>query len=196
MEQVYHKEREEEVVWNGSMGGEEAEDLGLSTVEDAEVELDSGFCMEADSELGLIETTGSDEELDWTEITEVIVSNRTEEIWGWTSEDAGSQTEDNDDNGETDEQIKAVTGGAVDVCLSPAEETASHVRISLEEVEKYYRFSRCCHWLGGRFQIYNYCLTTVFKGKIFLGFLVPPVSASNEQRNIICVLCASSENRL
>ncbi|XP_055361024.1 LOW QUALITY PROTEIN: guanine nucleotide exchange factor DBS [Betta splendens] len=37
--------------------------------------------------------------------------------------------------------------GALEVRLGPVEEDAGHVRISLEEVQSYYRFSCCCHWL-------------------------------------------------
>ncbi|KAF3694687.1 Guanine nucleotide exchange factor DBS DBL's big sister MCF2-transforming sequence-like protein [Channa argus] len=43
-----------------------------------------------------------------------------------------------------EEQIQAV----FDVCLWPiVGESGGHVRIALEEVERYYRFSRCCHGL-------------------------------------------------
>lgn len=42
---------------------------------------------------------------------------------------------------------------ALDVCLWPVERSGGHVRISLEEVQRYYKFSRCCHWLCGMFDI-------------------------------------------
>lgn len=41
----------------------------------------------------------------------------------------------------------------LEVCLWPVERSGALVRISLEEVQRYYRFSRCCHWLCGRFDI-------------------------------------------
>ncbi|KAK0133068.1 Guanine nucleotide exchange factor DBS [Merluccius polli] len=40
-----------------------------------------------------------------------------------------------------------MTEGVLEVCLHPIENSKGYVRISLEEVERYYRFSRCCHWL-------------------------------------------------
>lgn len=39
----------------------------------------------------------------------------------------------------------------LDVCLLPIERSGGHVRISLEEAQRYYSFSRCCHWLCGTF---------------------------------------------
>ncbi|KAM7407170.1 hypothetical protein PAMA_003075 [Pampus argenteus] len=39
------------------------------------------------------------------------------------------------------------TKDALDVCLQPIEESGGHVRISLEEVESYHKFSRSCFWL-------------------------------------------------
>ncbi|XP_068561127.1 guanine nucleotide exchange factor DBS isoform X4 [Cebidichthys violaceus] len=52
---------------------------------------------------------------------------------------------------ETDDQSEEVKEeemeGSLDVCLWPVEEGGGHVRISLEEVKRYYRFARCCHWL-------------------------------------------------
>lgn len=44
----------------------------------------------------------------------------------------------------------------LDVYFWPVERSGAHVRISLEEVQRYYRFSRCCHWLCGMFDI-NLC---------------------------------------
>lgn len=47
------------------------------------------------------------------------------------------------------ENRKKAMAGAFDACLWPMEEDGGHVRISLEEVERYYRFSCRCHWLCG-----------------------------------------------
>ncbi|XP_029385673.1 guanine nucleotide exchange factor DBS isoform X3 [Echeneis naucrates] len=100
------------------------------------------------------------EESDWFVITGHTASlSRTEEQKD-TRGDGGSQTQEDGDmkadsrevkNGGTgDETVEATeeeSEGAFDVCLWPAEEGGGHVRISLEEVERYYRFSRRCHWL-------------------------------------------------
>jgi len=151
-------------------------DSGFLMGEDVEVEVDSGFCMEADSELSLAGrvSVGSDEcadieELDWFVITGHTdsLSNGKEQKEGSTGEDAGSRTQeegeaesesktvkDGGTDAQTEEAQEENSGGAFDVCLWPAEEGGGHVRISLEEVERYYRFSRCCHWLRGRCQIF------------------------------------------
>ncbi|XP_034429330.1 guanine nucleotide exchange factor DBS-like isoform X3 [Hippoglossus hippoglossus] len=150
------------------MGGEEVADSGLLMEEDVEVELDSGFCMEADSELseaGRV-SAGSDEcpdteELAWFLMTGHIDDEERRE--GRTGEDVRGQTQEEGEidadseskkepkkvksggTGDHTEEVKE-TQGALGVCLS-AEESWGHVRISLEEVERYYRFSRYCRWL-------------------------------------------------
>ena len=43
-----------------------------------------------------------------------------------------------------------MTERALEVCLRPIEKSKGYVRISLDEVERYYRFSRCCHWLNSK----------------------------------------------
>ncbi|XP_033984746.1 guanine nucleotide exchange factor DBS isoform X1 [Trematomus bernacchii] len=73
---------------------------------------------------------------------------------GETEADSGS-TENEETEAEKRDEIddqnedmkKEEMEGSLDVCLWPVEEGGGHVRISLEEVERYYRFSRCCHWL-------------------------------------------------
>lgn len=155
------------------MGGEEVADPGVLMEEDVEVELDSGVCMEADSELSLAgqESQGSE----CTDVERVdlfinggrtaFVSNNKEQDEGRTGEDGRSQTQQEVEmdelleseevkNRKTDDPAEEAeeeeNEGAFDVCLWPAEEGGRHVRISLEEVERYYRFSRRCHWLRGR----------------------------------------------
>ncbi|KAF0026625.1 hypothetical protein F2P81_021362 [Scophthalmus maximus] len=152
------------------MGGEEMADSGFLMEEDGEVELDSGFCiMEAGSELGLVGQVraGSDEcpdteELDWSVKTGNMdsLSESKKQRDGGTGEDGGSQTQEEDEmeadtetkkvkdegSGDQSDEVKREQE-ALDVCLWPAEESGGHVRISLEEVERYYRFSRYCHWL-------------------------------------------------
>ncbi|XP_040005225.1 guanine nucleotide exchange factor DBS isoform X2 [Xiphias gladius] len=146
-------------------------DSGFLMEADVEVELDSSFCMEANSELSLAgeASVGSDqcpdiEALDWFLTTghKDSLCNSKEQREGSTGEDGGSQTPEegemearseskNVKNGGTDDQTEEFkeknTEGAADVRLWPAEESRDHVRISLEEVERYYKFSRCCHWL-------------------------------------------------
>ncbi|GAA6227372.1 guanine nucleotide exchange factor DBS isoform X2 [Lates japonicus] len=144
-------------------------DSGFLMEEDVGVELDSGFCMEADSEPSLAGqvSVGSDEcpdieELGWFVITGHVDSLSKDQIEGSTGEDGGSQTHKEGEmeadseskkvkNGGTDEKTEGVkqeeTEGEADVHLWPAEKSGGHVRISLEEAERYYRFSCCCHWL-------------------------------------------------
>lgn len=59
----------------------------------------------------------------------------------------GDGVEVDEQTGEEEQQRE------LDVCLWPVETSGGHVRISLEEVQRYYRFSRCCHWLCGMFHI-------------------------------------------
>nr|XP_057937137.1 guanine nucleotide exchange factor DBS isoform X3 [Doryrhamphus excisus] len=91
-----------------------------------DVELDSGFCTEADSEMSPAGFELQD----------------SEELDGF-----GYEKGDNSrgDRWRRDEEDK---NGQLDVCLRPIQESCGHVRISLEEVEKYYRFSRYCRWLS------------------------------------------------
>ena len=156
------------------MGGEDMANSGFSMEEDVVVELDSGFRTEADSELSLAGKVNVGfnqcpelEELDWFLIArhEDSRSESREQREGSSGGDGGSQTQEEGEmeaeseskegrNGGTDDETedfkKEETEGTFDVRLWPAEENRGHVRISLEEVERYYRFSRCCHWLLGR----------------------------------------------
>ena len=69
----------------------------------------------------------------------------------------GGQAEEEEEEGErTGTKVRAgarkgeATERALEVCLRPIEDCKGYVRISLEEVERYYRFTRCCHWLNSK----------------------------------------------
>lgn len=167
MEQVQEKRSEkDETDWENRMGGEEAGDLDFFMEEDVKVELDSGFCMEVNSELSLAGQV-SDEELDWFVITDLSKEQREGRIS--PGEDGGRRTQDKDETEDDSESMKNVdteaergaemddeegkekeTQDALQVCLQPVEESGAHVRICVEEVERYYKFSRSCYWLCGR----------------------------------------------
>lgn len=119
--------------------------------EDVNIELDSGFCLEVDSEPSLAERR----ELDWFEISEHGDSG--DQQTGGLEGPGGIQEEGEMEAGSrgsiadtTEEEEEEETGGALDVRLRPVQESGGHVRISLEEVERYYRFSCRCRWLCGR----------------------------------------------
>lgn len=146
------------------------EKMANSRLKGEDAGLNPGFCMEADSELSV----GSDgrpdrEELDWFVITEHGRSVfPCDERPGDPGGDGRGPTRDEGEmeagcvsaeKGEKKtEQAVEVDGqseeeemeGALDVRLQPVEENGCHVRISLEEVQRYYRFSRSCNWLFGR----------------------------------------------
>ncbi|XP_049903966.1 guanine nucleotide exchange factor DBS isoform X4 [Epinephelus moara] len=169
MEQVLEKRIEEDIDQESRMGGEEMGDSGFLMEEELDVELDSGFCMEVDSDLSLSGQVSLDsdgqleiEGLDWF----VIIGHTDSLSEGSPGGDEGSETQEKAEieadsgsmeSGETkaergeemDGQFEEVKEeeGVLDVCLCPVEESGGQVRISLEEVERYYRFSRCCHWL-------------------------------------------------
>lgn len=152
--------------------------------EDVEAELDSGFCIDVDLELSLggQVTGGSDEhsnreESDWfvnaahtdSPLTSQEQKEESDAGAGWsqtsvegeTPADAGL-TENGGTDAESavemDDQSKGVKEeemeGSLDVRLCPVVESGGHVRISLEEVERYHRFARCCHWLCGRYWMF------------------------------------------
>lgn len=174
MEQVWQEKGEREEAGSSSrMGGEETADPGVLMEEDVEVELDSGVCMETDSELSLAGQERQGSECTYVEEVDLFtnggrtdfVSNYEEQDEGSTGEDGRSQTQQEVEMDEfsdseevknrktedpAEEAEEEENEGVFDVRLWPAEEGGRHVRISLEEVERYYRFSRCCHWLRGR----------------------------------------------
>lgn len=165
------------------MGGEEMTDSSFVMENDVEDELD--FCMEVEQSPAGQVSVGSDEwadreDWDWNVMREHLVSpaSSQEQREGSPGGHGGSQTQGNSgteaytgsvDNGEkeaerevcdqTEESKEKKMEGAFDVCLWPIEESGGHVRITLEEVERYYRFSRCCHWLCGRCQVFYCCFS-------------------------------------
>ncbi|XP_026152082.1 guanine nucleotide exchange factor DBS isoform X4 [Mastacembelus armatus] len=174
MEQVLNNWTELDIDRNSRMGGEEMADSGFVKDKDMEADLDSGFCMAANSEPGLAGqvSAGSSEwpdreELDWFVITghTHALSDSQEQREGSPGGHRGSQEEGEMEvdagsvqNGEieaqrhtemdqTKENKEKRMEGVFDVCLWPVEESKGHVRIALEEMERFYRFSRCCHWL-------------------------------------------------
>lgn len=157
MEPALQKRGEQQESRDSRMGGEEMADSGFIE-EDANIELDSGFSLEVDSELSLAERRESD----CFEITE-HGDSRGERRAGLEGPggiqeegemEAGSRVSDAETgveiDEETEEEEEEEAGGALDVCLRPVQESGGPVRISLEEVERYYRFSRRCRWLCGR----------------------------------------------
>ncbi|XP_072252795.1 guanine nucleotide exchange factor DBS isoform X2 [Leuresthes tenuis] len=171
MEQMLQVRDAEEADWNRRMGGEEMADSGFYTEED--MEADSGFSIKTESRPTLAGQmiVGSDgcpdgEELDLVAITGhtdflLTTKQQREESLG---ENESNQTEEEGadsvlgDDGETEakraveiEGLSENKEGNVErtlgVCLGPEEESWAHVRISVEEVESYYRLSRRCHWL-------------------------------------------------
>lgn len=169
------------------MGEEEIADSGLIE-EDLDVELDSGFCIEEDSELGLVGegNLGSDKcpervELEWFVIGDsAFRSDEQRDGTVGLRGDGRTQTQDEDETkagsgsvekGESEaERVEEVddpteeeeTEGALDVCLRPVDGCGDHVRISLEEVERYYRFSCRCRWLCGRCRMYYHDVLSSF----------------------------------
>ncbi|XP_077435253.1 guanine nucleotide exchange factor DBS isoform X2 [Vanacampus margaritifer] len=120
-----------------------------------DVELDSGFCTEVDSEL---QSTVGLEKMDLGELEErqelyrlVMSSSANEERRQGSTEESKMEVAFGPVHEEAESQPKSHKveqwSGFLHLCLQPVEESWDHVRISLEEVEKYYRFCRYCHWL-------------------------------------------------
>lgn len=121
--------------------------------------------------MGVEERThsGFREDLDWFLVPEAGESVFIDKLSVGSAEDCRSQTQEDGEmeavsveNGEAERrdgvEVDEQTGEEelqreLDVCLWPVERSGGHVRISLEEVQRYYRFSRCCHWLCGMFDI-------------------------------------------
>ncbi|XP_038576800.1 guanine nucleotide exchange factor DBS isoform X2 [Micropterus salmoides] len=143
------KRCEQEADWDRKMGGEEMSDSGFLVEEDVEAELGSGFCMEVELILAGQVSVGSDKHQDREELDWFVIASQTQEEDEMEA-DSGSmknaETEAEMDD-QTEEVKEEEMKGALDVFLWPVEESGRHVRISLEEVERYYRFSCCCHWL-------------------------------------------------
>lgn len=160
-----------------------------SFVMEKDVEDGLDFCMEVKQSPAGQVSVGSDEhrdreEWDWFGVISEhpgSLSNIQAQREGGLGDDRGSQTQDDSkaqadaesaENGEkeaerevkrsdqTEGSREEKMGGAFDVCLWPIEESGGHVRITLEEVDRYYRFSCCCHWLCGRCQVFHRFLSS------------------------------------
>lgn len=145
------KTGEQEVEWCSRMGAEERTHSGLvvDNIELAEGRSGSNLCPEG-------------EELGWFLVTEAGDPAFTSDQLGsqsqWDGEmkvnsEENEEAEPGDGNGDGVEVDEREMQRALDVCLWPIERSGGHVRISLEEVQRYYRFSRCCHWLCGMLTI-------------------------------------------
>ncbi|XP_047456499.1 guanine nucleotide exchange factor DBS isoform X7 [Mugil cephalus] len=153
MDQMLQKRCEQDC--DGRMGGEEVADSSFSMEED--VELDSGFCMETDLCSATQVVLSSDEDTDLQELDWFVIRGGADCLHTSPEQiDGGSQTEEEGEteadsrlleSGETDEEVDDQAEENSEVCLEPGWEDGVHVRIALEEVESYYRFSRRCYWL-------------------------------------------------
>lgn len=146
------------------------------------MEVDSELSLAGQVSVGSDEHSDT-EELDWFVITEHTDSGFTcyeqSEGRGSPGRDGGSQTQEEAEmeadlrsmesgqneaergvemHDETEGVKEEEMEGALNVCLWPVQ-SGGPVRISLEEVERYYRFSRCCHWLCGRCQMFYLSLS-------------------------------------
>lgn len=200
MEQMLQNPSERDVDWNSRMGGEEMTESSFVMDEDVEDELD--FCMEVDWSLAGQVSVGPDEyldrkDLDWFLIRERSdsLSDSQEQIEERPGSHRGSQAQDDSkmeaDSGsvekkereaereaelddQSEESDKKRMERAFDVCLRPREESGGHVRITLEEVERYHRFSCCCQWLCGRCQVFHCFLSSFLFLCITSGFFSCP----------------------
>ncbi|CAL8341750.1 unnamed protein product [Boreogadus saida] len=136
------EEEEEEVVAWDQKGSE----LGFRLYMRDEVERSSEANVESDPRLGRRAMTlpaGPRREPLQTLGEEQIE----QKLWG------GGQAEEEESERTGTKEGAVVRQGetterALEVCLSPIEKSKGYVQISLDEVERYYRFSRCCHWLN------------------------------------------------
>lgn len=160
------------------MGGELGEDLGFFMVEDVEVEF-VGCNLKANGELPLTGEKAVDsdrKELDLFAFTEPATfqltgNDKKEESPGGDERgQAGDDISVSEENKETepkervqkDEETEDTKEEKLDeeqcLCLGPGEGAeCHHVRISLQEVESFYRFSCRCHWIcGGWLMFYHF----------------------------------------
>lgn len=124
--------------------------MAESGLTEEEVELDSGFCME----LSIAER----EELEITEHGGPVFAGARgdgSEMEPTLGSVRGGETKERRVE-KVDDQLTPEEDSELDVCLGPLEESAGLVRISLEEVERYSRFSRRCRWLCGRCRIISH----------------------------------------
>lgn len=171
MEEMLEKRSEGDIDWDRKMGREEIADLGSLMDADIEVELDPGFCLEMDSEVTLAgqvspgsQECSDSEEVDWCiskghtdslVVVEDMKEGRAAEIEAYyTSKEIGETDEnaniDMEDQRSKEEMVEEV----LDAFLGPREEIGVHVRLTIEEVESYYRFSCRCNWLCGKLYLF------------------------------------------
>lgn len=116
-----------------------------------DIELDSGVCVDSEP-IGPLAGQLSQgehakrEKLDWFDSI-LFCDSQSED----TEAQEGSQMDSCSAslNADSLSEGRKATVGTLDVCLQPVEESGTHMRISMQEVKRYYRFSRCCHWLCG-----------------------------------------------
>ncbi|XP_037095052.1 guanine nucleotide exchange factor DBS-like isoform X2 [Syngnathus acus] len=124
--------------WSSRMEAGKVSDSGSFV----DLDLDSGFCNEVDSGL---QSTVRLERLNLVELA------KRRELDGLVITRSANgkkrQRRKEESNMEVDSGSEQQWSGSLHVCLQPVEESWDHVCISLEEVEKYSRFSCYCHWL-------------------------------------------------
>ncbi|KAM9710121.1 guanine nucleotide exchange factor DBS isoform 2-T2 [Menidia menidia] len=144
---------EEEVEWSRRMRSEEMVGSWLYTDEDMGVDLDCEFSIKFNPLAGQT-VVGSDgnpdrEELDLSP-PEDEQSKTGEEVDGGADSSSVDEAETKrlvkveDQSSQNKAEKKE---GTLSVCLGSREQSWGHVRISVQEVETYYRFSRRCRWL-------------------------------------------------
>lgn len=171
MEEMLEKRSEGDIDWDRKMGREEIADLGSLMDADIEVELDPGFCLEMDSEVTLAgqvspgsQECSDSEEVDWCiskghtdslVVVEDMKEGRAAEIEAYYMSKEIGETDENanidmEDQRSKEEMVEEV----LDAFLGPREEIGVHVRLTIEEVESYYRFSCRCNWLCGKLYLF------------------------------------------
>jgi len=86
------------------------------------------------------------------------------DLWprGGHTEEEGGERKGNEEGGAVVARQGGMAQGPLEVRLRPIESRRGYVRISLEEVQRYYRFSRCCHWLHSKCLISRVMFSSIF----------------------------------
>ncbi|KAM4561115.1 guanine nucleotide exchange factor DBS isoform 1-T1 [Fundulus diaphanus] len=165
MEQILQMSREPGAGWDRTeMGGEQMENSSFLMEEDVDLGLDFGFCMKANSELTLAEHVieDSDEGLDKQVLGLFVTAGRTtflstnrEQTREIPAGDEKKQREGVEmgadralvENGGTERMMEEEADNQTEEEMDETECGYHHVRVSLEEVESFYKFSCRCHWL-------------------------------------------------
>ncbi|XP_028291571.1 guanine nucleotide exchange factor DBS-like isoform X3 [Gouania willdenowi] len=128
------------------MGGEEIEQLGSQMEEHGEIESDSWISMKIDftATQNLLITKNTD----LLPLTEMYGKGCQTKLEGRMAFNPMLDKKSREiiNNQPVESDGEAVEGG-FSVCLELGVRSGDHVRIPLEEVKSYYRFTRCCHWL-------------------------------------------------